>query len=179
MSVLDKDAYFRKQMYAERKRKEDWDRQLSLAAEGKKALTEEQMEILEKITSYRHDLHSTSAEEIFKIEAQKSESLEYFTNDIEPSYVNNELKEVGLPTIKGLPDYVDDLINSLDYDMAIEEKEEERELKEEERNELYEHYLSKLIEQLGEINSIIEDYLRKIDEEYGTQYCPTGFARLV
>ncbi|AKG07173.1 hypothetical protein AAX05_08770 [Moraxella bovoculi] len=43
---------------------------------------------------------------------------------------------------------------------------------------VYDELYTEAMAEYEKLNQDIEKYLRRIDEEYGTQYCPTGFARL-
>ncbi|MDE2015980.1 MAG: hypothetical protein KGJ89_05470 [Patescibacteria group bacterium] len=105
----------------------------------------------------------------------------------EPGRINANLEKAGLPTIdeleldEDLPD--DQWSDCLTLDEAAEEcgfeYEGEAEDHEDEISRAYADYGVELCGKFQEkINTIIEDYLRQIDQEHGTDYCPSGDLRV-
>lgn len=166
---LDDDAYYYKQLYADRKSQENEE----IALEN--GLTEEQTDIIETITRLRHELHSEDVETIFNDQVEYPDSYKYFFDDTaEENYVNTQLKKVGLPELK-LPSWGTHF-TEWDFDEEVKERGIEEYSKEWE--ELRSEYLSNLTEDLDKANTTIENWLGEIDEKYGTQYKPTGMSRI-
>lgn len=123
-------------------------------------LTEEQIEVLQKLCTFRHELHCNQ-EALYYSEFPNSREFSYMLND----GIADMLKKVNLPS-ENMYFYTDDLIDDnvcLDLDYTDEEKEEA---------------LEACFEFARNVNNEIEDYLREIDKQYKTQFCPTGFSRL-
>lgn len=176
MAYLDKDAYFGKQLYAERK--------MAKNAEID-TLTEEQHEVLAELCRIRHEFHSTDSDKYFNSESQYNLE-EVFSPKGDSIY--SQLEEVDLPSLSELD--FDELPSSSEWDWLDEDEQQEWENKAEELNKKetghfiytgYELWKEEVMENfdkfLSDYNEVIEDYLRKIDEKYGTEYCPTGIAR--
>ena len=125
-------------------------------------LTEEQHKTLANLANLRHQLH-VSKEDLFNDESATGNDL-WHTYDS----IDEKLTECGLEPM-GLPDYTEDFITSLDYD--IDDKGLSYE-------EWYEEEYCVFVDQMEEVNEKIETYLRSIDEKYGTKYAPTGATRL-
>lgn len=122
-----------------------------------KGLTEEQIEVVKRITEMRHEIH-TNPESLFN--TAHPDFSEYFDFIYD---INEELKNVGLPIIKNLID-VEDLIDDNDFfDFNNFETLEEA----------YWEYLK----QHEEINNAIENWMKEFDEKFGTEITPTGIAR--
>lgn len=131
------------------------------------SLTDEQHEALKELSSRRHEMHANMDSCVISRENNIMTSLE-------KSGVM--LAQAGIPC-PALPsdevNYIDiDDIDSLyEYDDVPEDDEE--------RQEWYDDNYSRIISELSELNEQIEDYLRSIDEQHGTSYCPTGKQRIM
>lgn len=118
-------------------------------------LTSEQCDVLEKVCSFRHQLHS-NPESLFYSE---SANYDYF-NDMLRDEMSELLSSAGFE-------------NSLAYDL-IEIPNDHCCYSDEE----YEECLCEVHEFVNGVNRDIEQFLRDVDEKYGTHYAPTGFSRL-
>ena len=124
-------------------------------------LTEEQCDVLDWLCTVRHEMHSNQ-EDMFYAESSNNEK---FLKWIE-SEINETLQKVNLPKIN-LPDVIDCPDNFIYYEMKDEYGWEDID---DARNEC--------IDFMKEVNTKIEEYLAKIDEEHNTHYCPTGASRI-
>ena len=86
------------------------------------------------------------------------------------------LAQAGIPC-PALPSDESDYINidTIDLLYEIEDVPEY----DEERQEWYDDNYSRIMLELSELNEQIEEYLRTIDEQHGTSYCPTGEQRII
>lgn len=172
-----KDMYYGKQLYAERKMRENAEIE---------SLTEEQHAVLAELCRIRHEFHSTDSSKYFNSEVE-TDIDDWFWSEKDDN-IYNQLEEVGLPELKKLD--VMELPSSADWNILIYEENELKkwEEKAEKFNEnsfnkfsAYEYWASDKEEEISKIvteyNDIIEKYLKDIDDTYGTKYCPTGIAR--
>lgn len=123
-----------------------------------------QHETLSWLCQIRHELH-THQDGIF---ITGSADFYKFTGLIESSWgegeINERLKEAGLNPIRWGDLQADDIPDDYHF--------------EEEGYQTWEDAYEAAIEKAEEINSVIENYLREIDEKHGTEYCPTGMTRI-
>lgn len=118
-------------------------------------LTDEQIDFIETVCSIRHKIH-TNREHLFNNEADNKEEWDFIDN------LNQNLNKNNLPKIENLrriDDYTTEIdvdYNDMDYDKALDE----------------------FYEQIEELNTQIEKWLKEIDNIYGTNYCPCGKYRL-
>ena len=134
-------------------------------------LTEEQHFALQWLAKVRHDIHCGWDSMWNDNSSEYRELWSYIDNNTEYDFypkINQELKSVGLKEIKFPHFYCGDFRTLDNYDSDEWEDEMTQE-------EAYEE----LTEYLSNINNLIEDYLREIDEKHQTKYCPTGIARLI
>lgn len=118
-------------------------------------LTDEQCNVLEKVCSFRHELHSNPDSLFF------SESANYRDfNDMIECDMHDMLECVGLK-------------NSLQYDTSLVPNDYCCDTDED-----YENYLREVYEFVSKVNNDIESFLRGIDDKYNTHYAPTGATRL-
>ena len=165
----------RKQMY---ERKQSYVENLMSKNARVDTLTEEQHNALESLCTKRHEFHS-STKKMFYSEVPQYEYWNWFDGEI-----NDELSKAGLPTID-FPDTTE-IPCDADYELLSDEEQEEWERKVQTSNHLtsgfaawfeYSDVYDEYCDICESINKQIEDYLRAIDEEYGTHYAPTGCAR--
>jgi len=138
-------------------------------AENKKieTLTESQHEAMSNLASVRHDFH-VNMEKITKSD----------DNKLKPKLIeaNIQLKESGLMPMSFLPtdeeDFID--IDSIDELYEIDEVPED----EDERKDWYDENYESIFKKLSNLHSKIEDYMRSIDKQYGTNYAPSGMSRM-
>lgn len=160
MTILDKNAYYGKMIYAGEK-----------MAENKEieTLTEEQHDALSQMCSARHELH-TNMDRITKGSEQ-----DYLGSIIE---ANSALEKSALPIIEEIPT---DTVDYIDID-SIRELEDLGEApsrdNEDEWQEWYDAEYSRIHDELSKLNQKIEKYLEQIDIEYGTHYAPSGASRI-
>lgn len=172
MAILDKEAYWGKMMYAEKRNAENREK----GAEN--GLTDEQADALESMARARHNMHTNIDSLVCSSE----------NRDCERDLIraNAKLREVGLPTVPSIPLDEDDYINIDSFDIIMYDtdiaKEEygmpDKYENEEKWQEWYDDMYSKLYDQWEALNDKIENYLGEIDEKYGTSYKPTGITRI-
>lgn len=161
---LNKDAYWNKHIYAERRNKK------SREYGTDNGLTDEQCDALESLARVRHELHANKDKIIYNDEMRlKNELIK----------VNIELENAGLEPMDFVPtdesDYIDidsisDLIDFCDGNPFPESGTKEWQ-------DRYDEEYFRISGELEELNSKIEKYLGMIDQKYGTNYRPTGMSR--
>ena len=162
MALLDKVAL---QMLRQ-KRAENAAKRMLQNKEKKGFLTEDQHDALANLARVRHNLHSNL------------EALAHGTDsgrDIERDLIraNNRLYEQGIP-VEGIP------YDEADY-FEIDNLDDERNFAHDNGTELSaedeDEIVANALREWDKVNFRIEDYLRKIDEQNGTDYAPTGAQR--
>jgi hypothetical protein len=155
MAIISKDGYAGKREWAANR-----------IAENKKieTLTKEQHEALAKLCRIRHELHTNQKTLFFAESGDHQRLWKYIDLDWESEYhIDNILHEANLPKI-GINTSGADYPTDHDYeDMGYD----------------YEEALSCVLNMAEAVNTKIEIYLREIDEQYGTNYCPSGITRLL
>lgn len=131
------------------------------------SLTEEQHEALKELCYRRHEMHSNMDSCTISSENRIMAKL---------AKAGVMLAQAGIPC-QALPsdeaDYID--IDSIEDLYEIDDDPED----DDERREWYADNYSRIMSELSELNEQIEDYLRTIDEQHGTSYCPTGAQRIM
>jgi len=161
MAFLTKEQYEGKQRAAERRMTEN---------AKKETLTEEQHDALSWLCMIRHEMHGHQEAFFHEESSDHTKFWNYIDTDI-----NERLTKAGLSKIEFEYDELDDyntdgfVISDLD-DEDIDDDDE--------REERIAEALEEIIHLAETFNTTIEDYLREIDEEHGTSYCPTGISRL-
>lgn len=163
-------AYFSKEIY-ERKAEYAINKQLDGVKDAleKGLLTEEQVEGLMRIAELRHRLHSMSELSIFNSGSQDSDT---FADAIDHT-IADIADEYDLPRFHTSINVVD-IPSDFDY----------FEVDDEGYGSLQEYiedsgHFDELCEIKEKFNTEIEDYLKAIDNEYGTSFCPTGATRIM
>lgn len=138
-------------------------------------LTPEQHEALQFVCYARHQLH-VGHEEMFRSSNANYNDLWDSLDSCCETSINSELEKVGLPKISGI-DLERDNFESYDdwYDLMYDDDRAEYN---DDINAWIEEVYSNLSDALQEVNRKIESYLRTIDEEHGTNYCPSGSQRI-
>ncbi len=165
--ALSKEAWEAKERYVQRRNAQN--AQIT-------TLTEEQHDLLAEVASIRHNIHS-SIDNTFSVEAMDNSDISKLDD------INERLEAVGLPPIN-LPD-TSFFVTSDDYDYVLtaDDRAEYEELAAENGFESGFHYwmensaYNEYYDQMSDLNSVMEQYLKDIDAEHGTQYAPTGWAR--
>lgn len=156
--VVSKEGYERKREWAARRMKEN---------KKIKTLTETQHEALEELASIRHEIHSNKKSVIISDEQGLKKKL---------IKVNEWLLNSGLIPMEFVPtsneDYID--IDTIDELYEIEDVPED----DGERSDWYDENYIRISGELEDLNTQIEDYMRKIDARYGTNYAPSGMSRV-
>lgn len=130
-------------------------------------LTEEQHEALAWLAEVRHKIH-TNQKSMFLSQSSDYNELWSHIDDIdEDKSIYWKLTNVGLKN--DLSWDVSNIPNDYDYNLPQEEGGY--------GIESYDEAFEILIEFLEKVNSDIEVYLTKIDEEHGTNYAPSGYTR--
>lgn len=165
MAYYSKEVYERKQRYAERKMRQN--------AEVE-SLTEEQHDALAALCTFRHEFHSMKVSHFVNSEAPDNDLLEMIDDAYGEPEINVALEEVGLEPIS-FPSSVD-LPTDVDWFecMTKEEKAEYKDF-----SDFCNSCADRWSEYKEEVNTLIEQYLKKIDQEHGTQYSPTGIGRFI
>lgn len=159
-------AYLSKQQY-DRRRENAAQRAIDNEAQAQQnGMTAEQAELISRLCSLRHDLH-TNMDEVTKTD----------DNMIKRDLVNlnSEIAASGLPYVECIPteteDFIDiDTIDGL-YDYGDVPKDDA------ERKQWYEENYERIYKELEDLNTNIEHYLADIDKQYNTHYAPTGALR--
>lgn len=165
MAYLTKEQYERRSWNAG---KRTLDNQ-TLAVEN--GMTEEQAEFIGELCSLRHELHCNIDHLVSGPDCDIARSL---------VLLNKKIKESGIKHMTFIPSEHDDYIDIDDiYSMGewcddIPDRDEDEEAYREWYNTTYED----LYEQWSDIHTKIEEYLKDIDEKYGTSFCPTGAQRI-
>lgn len=162
-----------------------------------KGLTEEQISAIEDICRLRHDIHTTSWENIYNTESHDHDTIDNALIEVNVLILKNKLPPIDIDEYT----YADDWILDFDWYEDIENfqsKYYEKAQKEidngfvlgqgglypindidELANHLWlEHVCEVNSAIIEKINDKIEKWLRAIDEQYGTHYAPTGNQRL-
>lgn len=146
-------------------------------------LSPEQHKTLQELCRIRHEIHS-NWEEMFNAESSTYAELWNYILDDSDERIQNELTSVGLPRLV-LGDLYS-IPSSEDYFYVLNNEERQAWEKRSDaedyssgfdawvQNEAY----PKFCRYMNDINNIIEQYLKRIDNEYGTNYCPSGAQRL-
>lgn len=157
-------AHLSQQQYAQRN--ENAARKMSKNSEIE-SLTPEQHEALSNLCTVRHEFHCDLDHVVWSDDRKNKKKL------VE---ANIALAESGLSAMSFIPthpeDYID--IDTIDELYEIEDVPEDDNEREEWRSDNY----YRIMGELSELHNKIEDYLRNIDSEHGTQYCPTGALRV-
>lgn len=131
-------------------------------------MTAEQAELISRLCSLRHELHTNTDHVVKSDEKRIKKSI---------LYVNADIEESGLDPMDFVPSSKDDYI---DID-TIEEMYEWDEVPEpgtDEWQEWYDDNYQRIYDELETLNKNIEAYLAEIDNKYNTSYCPTGALRI-
>lgn len=162
MFSIGKDVRDGRRRYAERKMIEN---QIIGIKNG---MTEEQTNLIEELCSLRHELH-TNKEKI----AYSDADLRIMSRLVD---LNADIQESGLKPIDTIPTYKGDYIDIDTIDL-LQEIEEWPESGTQEWQDKYDTEFSRIMGELEDLNSTIENYLGDIDKKYGTHYRPTGMTR--
>lgn len=163
-------AYLNKEQYAYRREAAARRAADNEAIAVEHGMTEEQAELISRLCSLRHELHS-NMDEVTKGDGNL---------DIKGRLVElaREIDEAGLPQVPCIPiaegDYID--IDSID---DLLEYGEWPESGTDEWQEKYDDEYFRIHDELSDLNNEIEKYLAGIDKQYGTKWCPTGALRIM
>lgn len=160
--------YEAKKAYATRKMREN---------KKVETLSEEQHNLLDDICELRHKLH-TSYDRLWVSGSVDNDELSLFiagNADGEGSWLDRA-KEVGLPTFGIYSISIEDILTDIDYDNRAEFNGDDRE--EDENYSVMKEYQKEAHAQYDKEHSKIEQWLKMIDELYGTHYAPTGLSRI-
>lgn len=130
-------------------------------------MTEAQAWLISKLCTIRHTLHC-NIDRIVK--GGEDNSISHDIEDIE-----DVINESGLPELDITSTLYDiDDMNGLIYDYGdnVPEDHDSQEFK-----DWYDDNYERIYSELEDVNKNIELYLKKIDRQYGTHWCPTGQLR--
>jgi len=156
--------------------KDQYDRRRENAAQSnienekiamKKGMNEHQAELISELCSLRHDMHSDKP--------INNDDNNYKKKLVE---LNIEIKESGIKQMDFIPsgdvsEYID--IDTIDELYVMGEVPEEDDKREKWRQTEFD----RISEELHGLNNNIEEYLREIDNKYGTSFSPTGWQRIL
>ena len=175
MGYLTKEAY---------EGKEEWARKRMEKNKEITTLTEEQHDALAEICRLRHKGHCAEEKVLFCSQYPEHTffwsliDTENETNPIKELIKENNLPEwnwkcdgVDYPTDFDIYEIKEVSVDGKDYEITDE-------MSDEEKYRIEEECLLCLGNLQYEWNRSIEKYLRKIDEEHGTNYCPSGATRV-
>jgi len=155
MGLISKEGYEAKERYAQKRMEEN---------AKIETLTEEQHNALAWLCAVRHEMH-TNKKAFFNSEnANNSKFYEYIDTRI-----NEVLSGCELPCISWTISTFD-IVSDIDYYELLDADEQ--------TDDKYDELLSECYDQVEQINKDIENYLRKIDKQHKTNYCPTGATRI-
>ena len=165
MAYYSKEIYERKQRYAERKMRQNAEID---------SLTEEQHDALATLCTFRHKFHLMNVSYLINSEATDDGLLKMIDDEYGEPEINVALEKAGLEPIP-FPSSID-LPTDFDWFecMTEEEKAEYKDF-----NDFCNNCADKWFEYKEKVNTLIEQYLKKIDREHGTEYCPTGVGRFI
>lgn len=157
-------AYLSKEQY-ERRNENAWERMAENAEN--KALSEEQHEALAFMCQIRHEIHCLDVESLFNSESSDFDKWKYVDTCNFDNEICLKIKESKLPKWNWFCDS-----STVDSDSTVYEC-----YPEEEREKTRETAIEEISSIKEKFNSSCEEYLRMIDNKYGTSYCPTGALR--
>lgn len=139
-------------------------------------MTEEQADLIKELCSLRHELH-TNMDALVKGNDN---------NRIEKRLIrlNDEIRQSGLTPISCIPAYEGEFIDIDSIEMLTDDAYSEYcdyEIPEsgtKEWQDWYDREYYRIYDEWSEIHEGIENYLREIDNQYGTKFCPTGALRI-
>lgn len=131
-------------------------------------MTQEQAELITRLCSARHELH-TNMDHVVKSDEKR---IKMSILDI-----NADIKESGLTPMSFIPSSKDDYID-IDTIDEMYEWDEVPESGTAEWQEWYDDNYQRIFDELETLNKNIEAYLAEIDKKYNTSFCPTGALRI-
>lgn len=163
MAYYSKDVYDKKQMWAERRMTEN--------AENNN-LTEEQHDCLARLCAFRHKLH-TNQGSAFNTESSLYDEFSKEISCYEEDGITEEAEQLfGCKPFNRIDYYTEQ-----DIEDELEECEDDEE-REQQYKKLFDEYFFEAAEKFEQVNNQIENFLCKVDKQYGTNYCPTGASRI-
>lgn len=162
MAYLTKEQYeYRREAAAARNAKNE-----SIAVEN--GMTEQQADLISRLCSLRHELHCCM-DDIVKGGDVAIGIRERF------SWLEDEMEKIGLPElgVSGSLEELDDMDGLIYYyGEDVPEDHDSDEFK-----DWYDEEYQRIYNELSNIHDSIEHYLKEIDENYKTSFCPTGALR--
>ena len=132
-------------------------------------MTEEQADLMTRLCSLRHELHSNLADCANSSENGILVKIDKLNENIEIS----GLSGVSFSADCGEVGMIDDIDGLLEYGEDVPEDHDSKEYE-----EWYYDNKNRIIGELQQANDEIEAYLKEIDNKYGTSFCPTGVLRI-
>lgn len=160
MAYLNKEQYeYRQRMAGER----SYQNQQTAQENG---MSENEASLIAELCRVRHDIHSN----MLGLAKSGGEELNELLR------VKDDINATNLPKLSfgrfDAPDYID--IDSIDLLYEIEDVPDD----DDERKEWIDDNTERIVKEISELNTIIENYLREIDEKYNTSFAPTGALRI-
>lgn len=135
-------------------------------------LTLEQHDALQYVCSARHELH-VGHDAMFNGESAEYRELWSYLTEDDVSSINTQLEFAGLKKIEGIDLDLAECPSNEDWYLFDDDEKAEYDG----YDDWYEKAYYELANILEKVNRKIENYLREIDKEHGTNYCPSGFQR--
>ena len=129
------------------------------------SMSDQQHDSLAEICTLRHNLHCSDGVGIFTGEGGEDKmisTINELISDFDQNYRITEFTE-------------DDLTDVDWYDIFDEEDKSNYNY---EFQEYRDHAIRLILNKIEKINTEIEKFLKKIDKEHHTEYCPSGFTRV-
>ena len=177
-----KEMFEKKERYAQSKS----DRNAEVAATN--GMTDGQIEALTEICRIRHEIHSCDRMRMFNDESVESSEWSGAVDKIESLIGDADLPPISWSSDYSMTPSTFDYFNILSEEEQNQWEERADQITAETGGRIRHTGLSAYIEE-GEdfkaflkdveaFNSDVEKYLAEIDKNYGTEFCPTGWARM-
>ena len=165
MAKLSKEVYERKNEWAARR----MERNSKI-----ESLTEEQHEFLAELCSFRHFLHTNKKRAFLSESSESREISDEISVWGEQSLCGRCFDLFGEYPFEPI-DYPDD--NREGWGYFFEDFDPNKDYDDKTREDWYFKAYDMATDMFEQINTEIETFLEKIDEKYGTDYCPSGISR--
>lgn len=166
MAYLTKEQYDRRRENAAKRNNQN--EEIAIA----NGMSEDEASLISQLCSERHYIHSNMNN--FAISGEQYNFYELL--EIQKKIMDTDLPKLDFGRFGGLDMIdIDDMANLIEYDLNDDEPEDHAS---EEWQEWYDDNASRILDDLEELNTMIEDYLTTIDNKYNTHFAPTGAQRI-
>lgn len=161
----------RKAKYAENKAKSN----IEIAVEH--GMTNEQADAVAQICKYRHDIHMTKGADVY----YGNDHIYEIITKIDDILFDNSLPEIRW-TVNTDTDWITDADyenNLIDDDIISMLESEAKSTSRDMSDVIFEYADAYNTKTIDSINKDIEAWLTSVDEQYGTEFAPSGWSRLM